>query len=386
MKLRRSRLRVTAVLGTVIIGLGIIACSSPESESDPAPAAEALQTAVDELVGASDGPPGVLALVDHGAGGRTYTAGTGDTADGAPIDVGDVTRIASVSKAFAGAAALDLVRDGALALDSTVGASVTGMPDAWSSVTMAQLLQHTAGIPDYIRTPEFLEALTADPSRTWEPRQLVEFVADRPLEFAPGSEYRYSDTDNIIVGLIVEQAGGESYASALRKRIYEPLGLTRTSLPSTTALPDPHVDGYDRSESGDTEDVSESISPTGAWASGGMLSTAADLNVFVRAYVSGELIGLAQHEAQFTFVAGAGGPPGPGENEAGLAVYRYTTGCGVVYGHTGNFPGYTTFIAASEDGTRSAVVLANSQINEAEPDLFRRLTAVFEAASCALLD
>ncbi|WP_344783357.1 serine hydrolase domain-containing protein [Gordonia caeni] len=386
MKLRRSALRVTAVLGAVIIGLGIVACSSPDTDPDPSPAAGALQTAVDGLVGASDGPPGVLALVDRGAGAETYTAGTGDTDTGVPIAVDDVTRIASVSKAFAGAAALDLIDDGRLELDSTIGASVTGMPEAWWSVTVAQLLQHTAGIPDYIRTPEFLEALTSDPGRSWEPRQLIEFVADQPLEFAPGSEYRYSDTDNIVIGLIVEQAGGEPYATALRNRIYEPLGLAATSLPSTTDLPTPHVNGYDRSESGDTENVSELISPTGAWASGGMLSTAADLNTFVRAYVSGELIGPAQHEAQFTFVPGAGGPPGPGENEAGLAVYRYTTECGVVYGHTGNFPGYTTFIAASEDGTRSAVVLVNTQINDAEPDLFQHLTTVFEAAACALLD
>ncbi|GAA3960639.1 hypothetical protein GCM10022231_20830 [Gordonia caeni] len=370
----------------MIIGLGIVACSSPDTDPDPSPAAGALQTAVDGLVGASDGPPGVLALVDRGAGAETYTAGTGDTDTGVPIAVDDVTRIASVSKAFAGAAALDLIDDGRLELDSTIGASVTGMPEAWWSVTVAQLLQHTAGIPDYIRTPEFLEALTSDPGRSWEPRQLIEFVADQPLEFAPGSEYRYSDTDNIVIGLIVEQAGGEPYATALRNRIYEPLGLAATSLPSTTDLPTPHVNGYDRSESGDTENVSELISPTGAWASGGMLSTAADLNTFVRAYVSGELIGPAQHEAQFTFVPGAGGPPGPGENEAGLAVYRYTTECGVVYGHTGNFPGYTTFIAASEDGTRSAVVLVNTQINDAEPDLFQHLTTVFEAAACALLD
>lgn len=328
----------------------------------------------------------MLALIDHGSGPHTYTAGTGDTDTGAPIAVDDVTRIASVSKAFAGAAALDLVGDGALQLDSTIGASVTGMPQAWSSVTVAQLLQHTAGVPDYIRTPEFLEALTTDPGRTWEPRQLIEFVADKPLEFTPGSEYRYSDTDNIIIGLIVEQAGGEPYAEALRKRIYAPLGLTATSLPSTTALPDPHINGYDRSEGGAPENVSEMISPTGAWASGGMLSSAADLNAFVRAYVSGELIGPAQHTAQFTFVPGAGGPPGPGENEAGLAVYRYTTECGVVYGHTGNFPGYTTFVAASEDGTRSAVVLANSQINDAEPELFGQLSTVFETAACALLE
>ena len=81
-------------------------------------------------------------------------------------------------------------------------------------------------------------------------------------------------------------------------------------------------------------------------------------------------------------------PPGPGKNSAGLALFRYQTKCGTVYGHTGNFPGYTQFIASSSDGRRSIVVSANEQLDLgplAHPAVFRYMRAAFEAGACAAL-
>jgi D-alanyl-D-alanine carboxypeptidase len=111
-------------------------------------------------------------------------------------------------------------------------------------------------------------------------------------------------------------------------------------------------------------DVSTLLNPALAWASGGMLSTPAELNQFIRAYVKGTLTDQVTRSRQFEFVPGGSGPPGPGVNSAGLAIFRYQTGCGTVYGHTGNFPGYTIFAAATSDGSRSTVVIVNEQLND----------------------
>jgi D-alanyl-D-alanine carboxypeptidase len=126
---------------------------------------------------------------------------------------------------------------------------------------------------------------------------------------------------------------------------------------------------------------------SGVWASGGMVSTAAELGRFVRGYVRGNLFGKVLGKQQRDWVDGTSEPPGPGANSAGLALFRYRMGCGTVYGHTGNFPGYTQFTAASSDGRRSASVSANTQLNPesfSQP-AFRALRRAFGRAACAAL-
>jgi D-alanyl-D-alanine carboxypeptidase len=143
------------------------------------------------------------------------------------------------------------------------------------------------------------------------------------------------------------------------------------------------VHGYDAS---DGEDVSELFAAGWTWASGGIVASPADANRFVRAYVAGATTDAATRAEQFTFAEGGSEPPGPGRNSAGLAVFRYDTRCGTAYGHTGNTPGYTQFIAASADGSRSATVGINAQITPAT-DLvrFQHLRGIFGLAVCAAL-
>lgn len=313
------------------------------------------------------GPPGAIALVQTKAGIRVSTAGVADRATGQPVTDGDFMRLASVSKAYSGAVALSLVQQGKLALTDTIGQRLPGQFPAWNAVTVAQLLHHTSGLPDYTKSQPFRTQLTADPTATITPQQIVGFVANQPLLFAPGSKYDYSDTDNIVVGLIVEAVTGQSYESELATQVYSPLSLSDTSLPSTTAMGQPTLHGYQLEKGQPPEDVTAALSPSGAWASGGMVSTPAELNTFMRAYVAGRLFGPTVQEAQRQFVPGSSGPPGPGTNSAGLAIYRYQTRCGTVFGHTGNFPGYTMFAAATSDGSRSVVVAVNTQLNANQP-------------------
>lgn len=383
--LKRAGRAAAAVVTLAVVGAACAACSS--SSSPPASEAQQLTSELHQLVAMPGGPLGAIALVQTKAGARVMTAGVADRATGQRVTDSDLMRLASVSKAYNGAVALSLVQQGKLALTDTIGQRLPGQFPAWNAITVAQLLHHTSGLPDYTKSQAFLSQLSADPTATITPQQIVGLVANQPPLFAPGSRYDYSDTDNIVVGLIVEAVTGQSYESALAAEVYTPLSLTDTSLPSTTAMGQPTLRGYALEKGQPPEDVTTALSPSGAWASGGMVSTPAELNTFMRAYVAGRLFGPTVQKEQRQFVPGSSGPPGPGTNSAGLAIYRYQTKCGTVFGHTGNFPGYTMFAAATSDGSRSVVVAVNTQLNANKPvsAAYTALRNLESTAVCAAL-
>jgi D-alanyl-D-alanine carboxypeptidase len=362
------------------------AAASAAAGSKQTQAQTAFAKALRNLTTMPGGPPGAVAVVQRGQRTQVVAAGLGDvTAKTAPT-VGDIARIASVSKAFNGAITLALVSKGTLALTATVGQILPTLPSAWSAVTVAELLQHTSGVPDYIKSPAFIQMLQADPHTVLTPTQLLGFVATEPLLFAPGSKYDYSDSDNIVVGLMDEAVTHGTYEAALAQYVTGPLKLNQTTLPSNTVLGTPSLHGYDVTAGQPPEDVSMLLNPGLAWASGGMLSTPTQLNTFMRAYVKGKFFNAKTRKRQFTFVPGGSGPPGPGTNSAGLAIYRYATKCGTVYGHTGNFPGYTIFAASDPTGTRSVDVIVNTQLmNKPGNKPYQALRAAEGLGVCAAL-
>jgi D-alanyl-D-alanine carboxypeptidase len=344
----------------------------------------ALQRQLDALVEADGGPPGAIVTLRRGSHTTVLTAGVADTQSGRPPRVRDHMRIASVAKAFSGAVALNLVARGRLDLDDTIGEVRPDLPDAWSAVTLRQLLDHTSGLPDYTKSDGFIAQFQDDPGGFVSPSTIIGWVADDSLVFTPGSDYEYSNTDNIVVGLMAEKVTGRSYGRLLREIVFEPLRLRETSFPTTPALPRPFIHGYVVEPGAAPEDVSTLLSPSGAWASGAIVSTPKDLNAFIRGYLGARLFPAWLQRQQLRFVSGGeSSPPGPGENSAGLAVFRYRTRCGTVYGHTGNFPGYVQFAAASRDGSRAVTTSLN--IPAPTGALLARLRAMQETAVCVLL-
>jgi D-alanyl-D-alanine carboxypeptidase len=255
-------------------------------------------------------------------------------------------------------------------------------------VTLRQLLNHTSGIPDFSLNNDFLDALKASLKKAPPPEKLLTYIYDEDLLFNPGSRYHYSNSDNIAVGLMVESATNTSYEGQLRKQIYEPLGLRKTTLPRGPDLKEPYIHGYDNDPSEQPpEDQSELVAAGWSWASGGIVSTPADLNDFIRGYVGGKLFDRQTQAEQRRIVEGSSEPPGPGKNSAGLALFRYRTKCGTVWGHTGNTLGYTQFMAASPDGRRSVVVSVNEQLtpHDGAPGVFDALRRAEGRAVCAAL-
>ena len=349
--------RVIVVILAALAALGPGAAGSGANGDD-----RALERALDRIVRAPVGPPGLSVLIQRGGRREFLTRGFADIRTRRRPRPNDHMRIASVAKAYSGAVALALVSDGDLSLDDTIGERLPGLLPQADPVTLAQALQHVGGLPDYVNSRAFIERFTSDPAAYISPRELIGYVRDEPLDFPPGSRYHYSDTDNIVVGLIAEAATGRTYERLLAREIYRPLGLGDTSLPRTVRMPRPYLHGYEVAADQGAEDVSELINPSGAWASGGIVSTPVEVARFIRAYVSGRLFDAATRRQQFRFRRGSSSPPGPGRNAAGLGLFRYRTRCGTVYGHTGSFPGYRLFAASSANGRRSVMFSVNAQI------------------------
>ncbi|WP_367048735.1 serine hydrolase domain-containing protein [Streptomyces sp. Je 1-332] len=360
---------------------------APAQSADvPADDHRSLRRQLQELTTAPGGPPGAIAVLKRGSRTEVYRAGVAKTGTGRPVKATDHMRIASTAKAYSGAVALQLVDRGKLRLNDTIGKVLPRLPRAWHRVTLRQLLNHTSGLPDFSADPRFLALVTENPRRHFDSRRLLDFVADEPLVFRPGSRYTYSNSDNIAVALMAEAVTGHPYEHLLAELVYHPLGLRSTSLPQGYRMPKPYMHGYDVTPPNPPEDLSEVLSASGVWASGGIISTPKDMTSFIRGYAGGKLISDRTRHQQLNWVKGASEPAGPGKNKAGLAIFRYTTRCGVVYGHTGNFPGYTQLIAATPNGKRSLTVSLTTQINKTnKPDLLKRLRAVEENFVCALL-
>jgi D-alanyl-D-alanine carboxypeptidase len=345
----------------------------------------AVQRGLDRLVDARGGPPGAIATLYRNGRLMVLRAGRADVRRARAPRATDHMRIASVAKAFSGAVALQLVRDGRLGLDDTIGQRLPGMPTAWAGVTVRQMLGHTSGLPDYTRSDGFAEQVGSAPGGFVSPTGVIDWVRADGLVFAPGSRYVYSNTDNIVIGLIAQAVTGRSYRELLGDMVFGPARLRETSFPTRSlAIPAPRLHGYVTSPAGEEEDVTSFLSPSGAWASGAVVSTPADLNAFIRAYLGLRFFDAAQQAEQMRFVArGKSSPPGPGRNAAGLALFRYRTRCGTVYGHTGNFPGYVQFAAATANGRRAVTTTLN--IPAPTGRLLTRLRRVQATAVCALL-
>ncbi len=350
-----------------------------------------LDRALHAIVKVPQGPPGVSAVVQRGKDRELHTAGRASLDGPGAIRGNQHMRIASVTKAVTGALALELVDRGKLSLASTIGEIRPDLPAAWAPITLRQLLYHTSGLPNYTADPAFLAFFASNLKSYIAPFQAISYVFDDDLRFTPGTSFYYSNTDNIVVGLMTEAATGKGIVRLLKDLVFRPLGMKSTSLPSGFDLPRPFFRGYLYGAPGvPLEYVSEEVSVSSVWAAGAVVSTPFDLNRFIRAFGGGSMFDSPKvRRAQTAFLPPftGGEPPGPGQNRGGLTLYRYRTPCGVVFGHSGNFPGYTQWTASSPDGTRSTLVSANLQLDVATgpPGVFTQLRQIFRRAACAAL-
>jgi D-alanyl-D-alanine carboxypeptidase len=386
---RRGVVCTTAALTSVLLAAaGPAAYASAATRSAPGHAGSRaparLQRAADHLV--ADGVPGVIIMTRRGKHVSDVVAGLADKATGQPMRPQDRVWIGSITKTFVATVVLQLAAEGRLSLNDSVQkwlpGVITGHGYHPAQITIRQLLQHTSGIPDYISSPGFLTPQSF--AQTWQPRQLV----DLALRLGPPvHHWLYSNTNYILLGMIIHKLTGHSPATEIRRRILAPLGLTGTSFPVTSKqIPAPYAHGY----YGPT-DVTNLVSPSVAWTSGAMISNVGDVARFYRALLTGQLLTRTQQRELETTIP----VHDTGELFAehyGLGIYRVQLPCGTAWGHDGGYPGgFKTFAYTSPNGSRQAVMVYNdfrmsmpqSEGGTGTPAFMRDVKKATEIAFCA---
>ncbi|RJO76461.1 class A beta-lactamase-related serine hydrolase [Nocardia panacis] len=359
-------MRLLAGIGVVALGWGLVGWggSVGVAESITGERMEKVQGDVDGVVRA--GAPGGLATVSENGRDVVRASGVGDRAAGVPLSVDQAwrVRIGSVTKTFTSAVIMQLVGEGKIGLDEPIETYLPGLLRGngidGRGITVRQILRHQSGIPDLPDDPRVDELGTVRPTT---PEQEVAVALEHPAEFAPGSKYRYSNTNYIVAGMLIEKVTGATYADELTRRILEPLGLRDTYLPPAgeREIRGPHLTGYE-TVNGKVTDVSR-IEPSVPWSAGALVSTGADVNRFLTALLAGRVVPRAQLAQMLD---GVPIDEGPGA-QYGLGIGRVQLPCGVEYfGHSGGIHGFSTLSGVTRQGL--AVTFAFNSQEVGNPD------------------
>lgn len=342
-----------AVLSALVAGaMPVVAAGAATAP----PSRAALVRHADEVVAA--GVPGVEVRTRDRLGVRSVVAGVGDRRTGGPPRAGGPFRAGSVTKTFTAATVLSLAADGRIRLDAPIDRYLPGLLPYSERITVRQLLQHRSGLFEYGEvlwaTPELA---AASRYRDYAPADLVRIAAKRPLQFTPGSRFGYSNTDYVVLGLLVERVTHQRYATALARRVLRPAGLRHTHVAGhDPALPRPSMHGYEaiRPKPRLTDLTGYNMSV--AWASGDLVSTTGDINRFSSALLGGRLLppNLLRQMKRSE-------PAFPGF-EYGLGL-GHAEMCGQqVWGHIGGVPGYGTYAFTSPGTARQITVSVNRSL------------------------
>ena len=310
------------------------------------------------------GLPGSVAVASGPGLSAEGAAGLANVETEEPLTVEHRFRVASVTKLFIATAVLQLVDEGAFALDGDAGPIV-------ADVTVRQLLNHTSGLPNFDDDLlAFFEPYRRNPAHRSElgPREVLALALERPRLFAPGEGWAYTGSNYQALGLLVEETTGTPLREELRRRIFGPLGLDATDLPAKTwpvpGLARQYLPADNPMFPGpgpDPVDVTELDLPFN-WAGGGIVSSGRDLVRFLRALLGGELLPEDLRAEMLRTVPSDWDESdgyGLGIGEVTSLMGKAASPCGAAWGHLG-LGGHTTVALASERGDRQVVVMVNA--------------------------
>ncbi|MGK2885626.1 MAG: serine hydrolase domain-containing protein [Rhodococcus sp. (in: high G+C Gram-positive bacteria)] len=355
--------RLLSVIATVTaVSLVASGCSQTEepapstSQTIEASEAEAFQGVLDDSRAAAKFP-GVIAQVATPAGTWTGTSGTAGAGRSEPPTSSDLTRIGSLTKTMTATVLLQLVEEGTLSLDETIGSYVPGVPNG-DSATLLQLADMTSGIPSYTASDAVVSKYFADPEYAWPPQELVDAVKPLPADFAPGEGWAYSNTNYVLLGMVIEQVLDQPIDAVFDERLFEPLGMSDTSFPGgSTEIGDPHLDGStDQNQPPGQSVDSTNWNPSFAFTAGAVISTLDDLTKWAHALFTGEggLDAATQQLRRDSIIHDI--PPM-------TATVGYGIGIGDRngwWGHDGDIPGYNSNLSHNYDLDTTVIVLTNS--------------------------
>lgn len=346
---------LTFFLVAILLCVSALACAScgTSGEQFSKEIQDQLNEAVDAKM-AEFGVPGAIIFVSApGKGEWLALKGKANIETGEAPKEDDRVRIASITKTFTATVILQLVDEGKLTLDDTIDKLNLGVAVPNSDrITVRNLLNMTSGLFNYTDdSVNFWDKFLPDPTKPWTPQQLVEIsIAHGPVS-DPGQGYQYNNTNFILLGMIIEKLTGRPAGEEVTTRIIDRLDLENTSLPTSSDMPEPFMNGY-------MADIKPPIdmggpavkditveTPTAFFTAGGMISDLADMKIWVNALATGELLSPEMHEEQLNFST-------PNTSSYGLGVMNGNP----LVGHSGEITGYNS-AAYTKPGENSLTVI-----------------------------
>jgi CubicO group peptidase (beta-lactamase class C family) len=318
------------------------------------PSRAVLTSRIDSLAGdfiAATHTPAVSIAVLRGSD-TLVMKGYGDASIEAhrPATASTVYRIGSITKQFTSSAIMRLAERGKLSIDDPMSKYLPDVPTHGRNITIRRLLNHTSGIHNYTSEPAWRPRWAEEMS----PRQVVSFVDHDSLDFTPGDAWSYSNTGYVLLGMIVEKASGQSYASYVQKEFFTPLGLKQTSYCTNNPTDPSFAAGY--SAQGGNVKAAEFLSMTQPFSAGALCSTVRDLVIWQRALASGRVVSaqsFALMTTPDTLNAGKRLDYGFGLTVGTLGTHRSI-------GHGGGINGFTTSSIFFPNDSVNVVVFSNA--------------------------
>ncbi|MFH1710465.1 MAG: serine hydrolase domain-containing protein [bacterium] len=301
-------------------------------------------------------PGMILAVWVPGKGKYVKAMGLSDIKTGRKMQVSDRFRIGSNTKSVVATVILQLVDRKKLSLDDKLSRFFPEWPNS-NNITIRMLLDHTSGIFNYSTSEKFGELLESDPKRPFTPRQLISYAINEKPYFEPGKGFNYSNTNTVLLGMIIEKLTGHTLASEVKARIFEPLGLKNTYFPVASETNGNMAHGY-MFKNGKADDWTYA-NPSWGWAAGAIISNMPDLKILITAITDGALISRKlQKERMSTWVELAG----TARKDFPSARYGYNVFTfGGFVGHNGGLPGYISYMVRDPKTGITTTMMMNTQ-------------------------
>ncbi len=369
------------------VALLIAACSRPGSTAGSSALKPIDQAALQTMVDTTAQElliRGAVVLLRTPQGEFTVTYGTTLLGATTPPRADTHFRIASNTKTMAAAVIMQLAQESKLSLEDPVSKYVPGVPNG-DNITIAELLEMRSGLYNYTNAPEFSASLDRDHTKVWSPAELLAIAFAHPPNFAPGTAYEYNNTNYALLGLIIEKVDGKPLAQAMQDRLFGPLNMQHTELPASTVntIPEPYSHGYLYGSSSvalvgtppyspevqaaaragtllptDYTDLNHSF----AAAAGGVISTANDLAVWIKALVGGRVLN-AEYQRRWLDSLQPEDPSKPDGQQYGYGIAQLHWAANTIYFHGGETPGYNSFMGYDLSNQVTLVVWTNLTVS-----------------------
>lgn len=346
-----------------------VAVYGQNNVADKAALKTAIQLKLDEWHKAGSFPGATLGVVLANGESFGLAVGVSDRETKKRMMAADRMLAGSVGKTFAAATALQLIKEGRIGLDDKIEKYLgteewfSRLPNA-KQITVRQLMNHTSGLVRYEFKEQFTKDLTANPEKSWKPAELVAYLLDEKPPFAAGESWDYSDTNYIVLGMIIEKVTGRRFYEEANRRLLKPLKLTNT-IPQDGPRLKGVVQGYvgPNNPFGGTDAMMVNgkfaINPQFEWTGGGYASTAQDLARWAKMIYEGKAY---SPDLLPEVLKGVSAPMLGRETKYGLGVIMRKTTLGPSYGHSGFFPGYMTDMMYFPEHRVAVAVQVNTSV------------------------